>query len=82
MGARLSLRVKLSGAAASCGLKVYSRAWVLMQSAEMAGGAPGWNELAWDRGELPAGTYYVQVKSHGRDGRGSDQKTVTMVVLR
>jgi hypothetical protein len=78
------VRVKLRGAADGCSLKVYSRAWILLQSVESASASnAGWNELAWDRGDLPSGTYYVQVKSLARGGHGvADTKTISLVVLR
>jgi hypothetical protein len=81
-GPHFSVRVKLQGPADGLSLRCYSRGMTQVGAAERQEAlAAGWQELGFEAA-LPAGSYYVQVRSQAREGRGeTDRKTVKLMVL-
>ena len=63
-GPQAELRFKLSGPAERLRVRLYSVAWVLMDSQDLAGNwQPGWNRASLDLQALPAGLCYLQAEA-------------------
>lgn len=82
-GPRLTLRLKLKGPASGLQIRAYTRGMNVAFGQDLDQSLPvGWSEVSMDRGDLPAGAYFVQVRTLAREGRGeSDRQVVKLMVL-
>lgn len=78
-GGRLELRVELENGADSIGIKVYTKAMILVQSQRFAGNwNSGWNKVVIDvnPAEMNSGLYYLVATGHLNSGESAGCKMI------
>jgi hypothetical protein len=83
-GSTLVLAVDLEGPADGLECRAFTRSLTAIDAWSVAGTVPaGWSRVRWHvPADLSVGTYFIQVRSLARNGRGvADTKVIKLVVL-